>query len=474
MLPHARLLLVATIASVHQLATASGTGDGSSSANACPGDCTGTGANRACKFTAKLDVFAARTGYYAFDECGATVQPVLEMETGIEYTFLQNDDSNWLHPLGFAYEPDGAHEGVDELEAGIDRSADGVKDCGPSNTCQAPEYYFDGTFHGAVNPDTGEPEPVVYPVSGNDGNFGLDIYEPRFAISRGDWIAHRDGGTGLKNNVKLTITDVTSVADIFYFCHIHNGMSGRIKLVTGEGSDAIQLQPTDSPALYGHNVNANFDTACGTSGLDAYSGDKVCPAQDANKFLCSADNATAASKNFDECLHAMDCAMHTEMRISTHHEDPLTTFVHQMIPHHHNAVNMAKTVLKQNALNSENDPEGEMADLMWTIINEQNKQITFMESYLTDANRPSYDAAMCNESSAVPSPSPTDGDSQTSTATTSATSSHSSDDEVRGYAVWAGIVTALLIGTWVALLFAVINRNSMVKAQSGSVTHTSI
>lgn len=327
-------------------------------------------------------------------------------------------------------------------------------------------YYFDSDFLGALDEDR-VPEPTIYPAAGNSGNFGLDHYEPGFAVSRGSWLDARDAGTGLKNNVKLTITDATTVADIFYFCHIHNGMSGRIKLVDGEGSAATQRQATDSPALYGHNVNANFDTACGTSGLDAYSGDKVCPAQDANKFLCSADNATTAAKNFDECLHAMDCAMHTEMRISTHHEDPVTTFVHQMIPHHHNAVNMAKTVLKQNVLNGGNDPEGEMADLMWTIINEQNKQITFMESYLTGANRPSYDAAMCNESSAVPSPSPTDGDSGTHSCA-------DPDDEVRGYAVWAGIVTALLIGTWVALLFVVVNRNSMVKAQSDSVTHTSI
>ena len=33
--------------------------------------------------------------------------------------FDQLDSSNWYHPLGFAYYPDGAHDGVDELEEGV-------------------------------------------------------------------------------------------------------------------------------------------------------------------------------------------------------------------------------------------------------------------------------------------------------------------------------------------------------------------
>jgi len=64
---------------------------------------------------------------------------------------LQNDDSNWLHPLGFAYEPDGAHEGVDELEAGIDRGTSGAG-CANDNTCQAPMYYFDSESESRLAP----------------------------------------------------------------------------------------------------------------------------------------------------------------------------------------------------------------------------------------------------------------------------------------------------------------------------------
>lgn len=38
---------------------------------------------------------------------------------GETYEFDQLDSSNWYHPLGFAYYPDGAHDDVDELEAAV-------------------------------------------------------------------------------------------------------------------------------------------------------------------------------------------------------------------------------------------------------------------------------------------------------------------------------------------------------------------
>lgn len=44
---------------------------------------------------------------------------LLDFLRGETYVFDQLDASNWYHPLGFAYYPDGAHEGVDELEEGV-------------------------------------------------------------------------------------------------------------------------------------------------------------------------------------------------------------------------------------------------------------------------------------------------------------------------------------------------------------------
>merc|ERR1719231_418543 len=71
-------------------------------------------------------------------------------------------------------------------------------------------------------------------------------------------------------------------------------------------------------------------------------------------------------------------------------------FINQMIPHHQNAVNMAKTTLKyvgdqlvtecldadENPINSTQCPDNEALGLLREIIQEQNAQIQFMRDYL--------------------------------------------------------------------------------------------
>ena len=67
----------------------------------------------------------------------------------------------------------------------------------------------------------------VAKVGGED--FGLDVFEPQFQTSYGDWQTAMAVGTGYE--VRLTLTDTTYAKDIFYFCHVHNAMSGRVKVV---------------------------------------------------------------------------------------------------------------------------------------------------------------------------------------------------------------------------------------------------
>ena len=83
----------------------------------------------------KFDPFVSETGYYNFE--GYTSpdhpksalrlytplhyipSPTIRATIGQTYTFDQSDPSNWYHPVGFAYEPDGAHGstwGGDELD----------------------------------------------------------------------------------------------------------------------------------------------------------------------------------------------------------------------------------------------------------------------------------------------------------------------------------------------------------------------
>jgi len=149
----------------------------------------------------------------------------------------------------------------------------------------------------------------------------------------------------------------------------------------------------------------------------------------------------------------MDCAMHTEMRVNTHESDPLTTFMHQMIPHHQNAVNMAKAILKKVPLNANNDAEGELGDLFWSIVNEQNMQIMQMKHWLMHMNRDTYVQSICEETVA----------NTTTTSCAPTVAADTDTDEVvtidntecynAGYLVWAIIVTVLLIGTWAFLIY---------------------
>jgi hypothetical protein len=81
--------------------------------------------------------------------------------------------SNYYHPLGFAYFPDGAHDGVDELEPGIGLGTDMA--CVKSLTCPAPMYFLNGNFLGNYS-NIAE----VAPVSTGAADFGLDAYEPLF------------------------------------------------------------------------------------------------------------------------------------------------------------------------------------------------------------------------------------------------------------------------------------------------------
>ena len=62
-------------------------------------------------------------------------------------------------------------------------------------------------------------------------------------------------------------------------------------------------------------------------------------------------------------------AVHTD-------DDPVATFMRQMIPHHANAVSMAKVLKKHATLTDE------VAELVLSIINVQNHQIQTMQAIL--------------------------------------------------------------------------------------------
>ena len=313
------------------------------------GSCTPSDTN----LCMKVNLFAGETGYYEF--AGKTgPSPDIEVKIGETYVFDQTDPSNWYHAVGFAYYPDGAHG---ETWGGHER--DEVEGSGELL------YKIDGAA--TTCPDAGDT--------------GLDCYEPEFFYPRGDWMAK-------KYTAELTITQ--AMADrsyggvIYYFCHIHSKMSGRIIIKNADGSavtkaDGSSLANPQELPLYAPAALSGVDSTCGTFGIEPFAGGG---SQQCNKrFLCGNLDTT-----FEKCMQAIDCKMETEMlsHTSVDHADKVAVFMQQMIPHHVNAVNMARILLAQvdSSTIDAAFEEGGLTDMLNDIINTQNFQIHQFRNYL--------------------------------------------------------------------------------------------
>jgi len=322
-----------------------------------------------CHFTAKINYFAGELGYYEFEECpNLGANPTLGMKKGVSYVFKQADSSNWMHPLGFAYEADGAHTGVDELEPGIP-PPDSGSTCGADNSCPAPMYSVNGEYVGDYSNN-----PAIFDKSlDREEDFGLDTIEALYYRPIGDWLGYGEFSVSVLFDVE------NYERDIFYFCHIHSGMSGRIKFLD-ETEHLIQQE--NVPALpYIYDNPSTFDDKCGTYGLKQYQlPHPQCPSM----FVCQKKQMSDKLRQYSECYDAMNCAMAVGM--TTKVEDEISLFIHQMIPHHQNAVNMAKTLLHSDKISCY-DLTLETNDcllhvLLVSIINSQNHQIQVMRGVL--------------------------------------------------------------------------------------------
>ena len=210
---------------------------------------------------------------------------------------------------------------------------------------------------------------------------GLDVYEPSFKRPQDQWREH-------KYAVKLTIPNESKTKQIFYFCHLHSGMSGPMQVDEPHPNANQLLHPFDPQTYY--PATSMFDQRCGTSGTGKYSNLKrYCPH---GNFLCG----RAKNPLFSRCMRAIDCAMNYEMS-TVNHPNPLVVFMHQMIPHHINAVNMARIALKHSmeAAGVEDDSELDVPALMRDIVNTQNLQIQEMRRWLAQHGPP---ATFCRAS----------------------------------------------------------------------------
>lgn len=89
----------------------------------------------------------------------------------------------------------------------------------------------------------------------------MDVILQKFFKPIQEWISAGE------YSIKLTFDDSSYTEDIFYFCHIHEFMSGRIKLL--RDGQVINMDNTPQRG-YRNDRPGEFDSQCGSYGLDAF------------------------------------------------------------------------------------------------------------------------------------------------------------------------------------------------------------
>jgi len=234
----------------------------------------------------------------------------------------------------------------------------------------------------------------------------MGTFEPQFKFPLSIWQKN-------KYNVQVKITDAKT-AQFFYFCHIHNWMSGKIFVTNADGT--ARTATATYPTFYDPVKLSDEDTKCGytpaphygdVSGPGAFGYSKV-----SGESMCMEKEAVCgATTEFSACLEQVDCHMTVNMKV-THAPagNEIITFMRQMIPHHQNAVNMVKVLMKTSPaeikmvetdadlIADETSPF--LFELLQDIINTQNGQIMSMYDYLKTKNQIVYDSTCSGVSSA--------------------------------------------------------------------------
>ena len=314
--------------------------------------------------------YASSTGLYEFAGCDGQM-PTLHLSIGVEYTFVHQHTDAWYHPVNVAW---GALTAEDQEAIAVDPTR-----------CRAIR------------------EPEVTYVYGAHGNVSLEEQNEFFSYPLDSWNAICSGG-GCATKIQI---NSAVQSEIYYYCYWHNGMTGRIKLIGAETG----IVPYFGSILHSHQVLhappniSRWDTACGTwdsqpFSRDGESYDAICE----NKaFLCDTDNGNAL---YNECLQAIDCQMHHNMAVSAADNNKIATFVRQMIPHHANAIAMAKVLIKHSSVDDagSQDEYEQFMSLGQEIINTQNAQIRIMGKWLADYElEAAVTTELCTDSGAAAS-----------------------------------------------------------------------
>jgi len=244
-------------------------------------------------------------------------------------------------------------------------------------------------------------------------------------------------------------------------------MSGRIKLIDADGN---KLSEDNLPAIpYEYDVIQPFDDSCGSFGLEQWQlPHPQCPTE----FVCGADalpsttptEGAMSDQTYAHCTDSMNCAMLNGMTTNYGGDgdlqqggtDDIVLFMRQMIPHHQNAVNMAKALLKSNtAVCSDIDPDDDsvgciMEPMIRGIINGQNHQIQTMRGMLERMGVTEW-TSDCLIKSATGETAASAGGSTSSGSGTSSGGGQEEGDTISG-ATATSMLTSLSVSTILVLV----------------------
>jgi hypothetical protein len=262
--------------------------------------------------------------------------------------------------LEFGYFPDGSHANLDILTPGTPPYGTD-SNCASDFTCPSPMYIVNDVVVGKYSNI-----PELQDSSSGESNNGSGDYIPLFSRPIVEWSA-----TNFSVYLKFDNQDFES--DLFYYSGNIQYMSGRIKLL----KNGFPINPDDMPEIpYKYDVPGKFDGKCGSFGLDNF---QLPNEQCFQPFVCDVSADNSKLELYAECIEAMNCHMLAGMTTKATSMSGVALFIHHMVPHHQNAVNMVKSTLKLADYKCD-DLTLETSDcvleqILRDIVNSQNKQI---------------------------------------------------------------------------------------------------